>query len=190
MDEKSPLLHADNNGAQNSSVGGSADALRGDHDERGGLLPEPTSMDDNDNGCTGGVPIPNGSAQRHNHHSRSHSIADRIEEVMENIEEVVEEVMEEVKEVLAEDIQPIKPREEGEHSRKLSALALAMLVFYKVSGGPFGCEPSVKAAGPFFALLGFLIFPIVWVMPEAMVTAELGSAFPEPSVCMESFLLA
>jgi hypothetical protein len=179
MDEKSPLLRDDTNGgARNSSARGTAD-----RDERGGLLPEHADDDDDDgNGCTV-VPSPNGLRHRHHHHSRSHSIADRIEEVIENIEEVVEEVIEEVKEVFAEDIQPIKPREEGDHARKLSALALAVLVFYKVSGGPFGCEPSVKAAGPFYALLGFLIFPIVWVMPEAMVTAELGSAFPEPSVC-------
>jgi len=119
-------------------------------------------------------------------HSRSGSIVDdvmgQLEEVFENFEEVVEEVIEEVKDVLAEDIEPIKPREEGDHSRKLSALALAVLVFYKVSGGPFGCEPSVKAAGPFYALMGFTIFPLCWCCQEALITAELGSAFPEPSV--------
>lgn len=106
----------------------------------------------------------------------------QLEGVLENFEEVVEEVMEEVKDVLAEDIEPIKPREEGDHARKLSTLALAVLVFYKVSGGPFGCEPSVKAAGPFYALLGFTLFPFCWCCQEALVTAELGSAFPEPSV--------
>jgi hypothetical protein len=63
-------------------------------------------------------------------------------------------------------------------------------VFYKVSGGPFGCEPAVRAAGPFYALAGFVIFPLIWSIPEAMITAELGSAFPEPSGCTCVILVA
>lgn len=63
----------------------------------------------------------------------------------------------------------------------LRTLPLATLVFYSVSGGPFGSEASVKAAGNFYALLGFLIMPLVWSLPEAMVTAELGAAYPEAS---------
>ena len=116
------------------------------------------------------------------------NIADAVEEVKETIVDTLEEVkevathvVEEIEEVLEEEVaEPIKPREEGEHSQKLSALALAVLVFYKVSGGPFGCEPTVKAAGPFFAILGFIVFPFLWCIPEALVTAELGSAYPEP----------
>jgi hypothetical protein len=95
---------------------------------------------------------------------------------------MVADVKEELIEVLQEDvITPVKPRDEGDHSYKLSAVALAVMVFYKVSGGPFGCEPTVKAAGPFYALLGFILFPILWSIPEAFITAELGSAYPEPS---------
>ena len=58
---------------------------------------------------------------------------------------------------------------------------LAVLVFYNVSGGPFGIEPSIRAAGNFYAILGFLIFPFVRAVPEALVTAELGAAFQDPS---------
>ena len=50
-----------------------------------------------------------------------------------------------------------------------------------VSGGPFGIEPSIRAAGNFYAILGFLIFPLIWSVPEAVVTAELGAAFQDPS---------
>ena len=117
------------------------------------------------------------------------NIVDAVEEVKETIVDTIEEVkevathvVEEIEEVLEEEVaEPVKPREEGEHSQKLSALALAVLVFYKVSGGPFGCEPTVKAAGPFFAIMGFIVFPLLWCIPEALVTAELGSAYPEPS---------
>ncbi|KAK8561214.1 hypothetical protein V6N13_149617 [Hibiscus sabdariffa] len=74
----------------------------------------------------------------------------------------------------------------GEHSspkldkyRKVSVIPLVFLIFYEVSGGPFGIEDSVQAAGPLLALLGFLLVPFVWSVPEALITAELGTMFPE-----------
>lgn len=63
---------------------------------------------------------------------------------------------------------------------KLTVLPLVALIFYDVSGGPFGVEDSVKAGGgPLLSLLGFLIFPLIWSIPEALVTAELATSFPE-----------
>ena len=63
---------------------------------------------------------------------------------------------------------------------KLTVLPLIALIFYEVSGGPFGVEDSVKAGGgPLLSLLGFLIFPLIWSIPEALVTAELSTSFPE-----------
>ncbi|OWM80446.1 probable polyamine transporter At1g31830 isoform X2 [Punica granatum] len=74
----------------------------------------------------------------------------------------------------------------GEHSspklekfQKVSIIPLVFLIFYEVSGGPFGVEDSVKAAGPLLALLGFLLFPVIWSVPEALITAEMGTMFPE-----------
>lgn len=106
------------------------------------------------------------------------SVGETIAGGIETVGETIAEGIEEIKEVLEEDIVPVRVREEGDHTQKLSALGLAVLVFYKVSGGPFGCEPTVKAGGPFFALLGFVLFPLLWSVPEALVTAELGSAYP------------
>ncbi|XP_039026232.1 probable polyamine transporter At1g31830 [Hibiscus syriacus] len=63
--------------------------------------------------------------------------------------------------------------------KKVSVLPLIFLIFYEVSGGPFGVEDSVQAAGPFLALLGFLVFPFIWSIPEALITAEMGTMFPE-----------
>ncbi|KAK3019948.1 hypothetical protein RJ639_002995 [Escallonia herrerae] len=63
--------------------------------------------------------------------------------------------------------------------RKVSVLPLVFLIFYEVSGGPFGVEDSVQAAGPLLALLGFLVFPFIWSVPEALITAEMGTMFPE-----------
>jgi hypothetical protein len=102
--------------------------------------------------------------------------------MMEVVVETLAEVKEEMQHVLEEPVAiPVAPRDPGDHQRSLNAISLAVLVFYKVSGGPFGCEVSVQAAGALYTLLGFLLFPLLWSVPEALVTAELGSAFPEPS---------
>lgn len=65
-------------------------------------------------------------------------------------------------------------------SPKLTLFPLIALIFYEVSGGPFGVEDSVRAGGgPLLSLLGFLIFPLFWSIPEALITAELATSFPE-----------
>lgn len=61
---------------------------------------------------------------------------------------------------------------------------LVLLIFYSVSGGPFGVEPVVAAGGPLVALLGFVFLPLVWSIPEALVTAELSTTFPEAAGCV------
>ncbi|XP_058103881.1 probable polyamine transporter At1g31830 isoform X2 [Magnolia sinica] len=66
-----------------------------------------------------------------------------------------------------------------ENIRKVSVIPLVFLIFYEVSGGPFGIEDCVGAAGPLLALLGFLVFPFIWSIPEALITAEMGTMFPE-----------
>ncbi|CAM9297789.1 unnamed protein product, partial [Hapterophycus canaliculatus] len=71
-----------------------------------------------------------------------------------------------------------------EPKKSISFWPLVMLIFYSVSGGPFGVEPVVAAGGPFLALLGFLFLPLVWSIPEALVTAELSTTFPEAAGCV------
>lgn len=63
-------------------------------------------------------------------------------------------------------------------SKKLSLLPLIFLIYFEVAGGAYGEEPAVGAAGPLFSILGFLIFPFIWSIPEALVTAELATTFP------------
>ena len=170
------------------------------HEDKDGLLPEenPNTNNNNNNNNDNIETTPlrrKRSRDREGHHSRDnsalenvleslHDITDIVVETLEEVQHVVVEGMEEIQEVFEEPIAvPVKPREEGDHSQKLSAVAVAVLVFYKVSGGPFGSEPGVKAAGPFYTLLGYIVFPIIWCIPEALITAELGSTFPEPSGC-------
>jgi hypothetical protein len=68
--------------------------------------------------------------------------------------------------------------EEEGRARTLTVLPLAAFVFYSVSGGPFGIEGAVVSSSPFHAILGFLIMPFFWCLPEALITAELSTAFP------------
>ena len=62
--------------------------------------------------------------------------------------------------------------------RPVSLWGLVALIFFAVSGGPFGSESSIATGGPFWALFGFTIFPFVWCIPEALMTGELSSLFP------------
>ncbi|GFP81515.1 probable polyamine transporter at1g31830 [Phtheirospermum japonicum] len=71
------------------------------------------------------------------------------------------------------------PSPNAKRGKKIPVLPLIFLVFYEVSGGPFGIEDTVGAAGPLLALAGFLIFPLIWSVPEALITAEMGTMFPE-----------
>lgn len=68
----------------------------------------------------------------------------------------------------------------AEHSRRpLTFWPLLALIFYTSSGGPFGIEPIVGSVGPLLSIVGYLVFPLVWSVPEGLMTAELASAFPE-----------
>lgn len=57
----------------------------------------------------------------------------------------------------------------------LNTIQLATIIFYSVSGGPFGIEESVRAAGPFYTLVGFAIAPFVFSLPECLMTVELSA---------------
>lgn len=88
---------------------------------------------------------------------------------------------EEEEEKIEELINPTDPMDPFGEREKLGVIPLAVMVFYSVSGGPFGCETSVRAGGYFYALLGFLVMPCIWSVQEALMTAELGTTFPEAS---------
>lgn len=73
---------------------------------------------------------------------------------------------------------PDRPIAPAAASKKLALLPLVFLIYFEVAGGPYGEESAVGAAGPLFAILGFVAFPFIWSVPEALVTAELATAFP------------
>ncbi|KAK8938632.1 putative polyamine transporter [Platanthera zijinensis] len=83
-------------------------------------------------------------------------------------------------EPLHESILPIQSNGEKPHKEKskLALLPLVFLIYFEVSGGPYGSEQTVQAGGPLLAILGFVLFPFVWSIPEALITAELATALP------------
>ena len=52
-------------------------------------------------------------------------------------------------------------------------------MWMQVSGGPFGSEYVISSGGPLVGIISLLLFPIIWSIPIAFVTAELSTAFPE-----------
>ncbi|KAK1282345.1 putative polyamine transporter [Acorus calamus] len=62
--------------------------------------------------------------------------------------------------------------------KPITLIPLIFLIYFEVSGGPYGEEPTVAAAGPLLAIIGFFVFPFIWSIPEALVTAELSTAYP------------
>jgi len=62
--------------------------------------------------------------------------------------------------------------------RELSLLPLIAVIFFNVSGGPYGIEDAVPSFGAGLTLLLLLLTPLLWSLPVAAVMAELSSALP------------
>ena len=63
--------------------------------------------------------------------------------------------------------------------RVLGVIAVAMISFFNVSGGPIGSEQTIAAAGPVIGLGALGVMWLAFSVPQALVTAELSSAFPQ-----------
>lgn len=63
--------------------------------------------------------------------------------------------------------------------QELGLLPIAAVIFFNVSGGPYGIEDAVSSFGPGLALLLLVLTPLVWSLPVTLVMAELSSALPD-----------
>jgi len=68
--------------------------------------------------------------------------------------------------------QPQTPR------KKVGLLALTAILYFTVSGGPFGLEPAIGAAGPLLAVALIVLVPVLSAFPTAFMVAELSAAMP------------
>ena len=63
--------------------------------------------------------------------------------------------------------------------RDLGFFPLVAVIFFNVSGGPYGIEDTVSVFGPGLVLLLLVLTPLVWSLPTSLAMAELSSALPE-----------
>ena len=63
--------------------------------------------------------------------------------------------------------------------RELGVLPLAAIVFFNVSGGPYGIEDTVPTFGPGLTLLLLVLTPLLWSLPVSLAMSELASAMPD-----------
>ncbi len=62
--------------------------------------------------------------------------------------------------------------------KKLHVIQLTALIFFTVSGGPYGLEPLLGYAGAQGALLLLMITPLLWDVPAILTVLELNSMMP------------
>lgn len=62
--------------------------------------------------------------------------------------------------------------------KKIRPLQLIAVIFFTVSGGPYGLEPLLSYAGEHGALLLLLLTPMVWDVPAIFTVLELNSMMP------------
>src|SRR5712691_2055984 len=67
----------------------------------------------------------------------------------------------------------------GRLRRELGLVPLAAVVFFNVSGGPYGVEDVVSSFGPGLALLLLVLTPVLWSLPVSLAMAELAAAMPD-----------
>jgi hypothetical protein len=62
--------------------------------------------------------------------------------------------------------------------RKIRPIQLIAIVFFTVSGGPYGLEPLLTYAGEHGALLVLLVTPLLWDVPAMFTVLELNAMMP------------
>jgi amino acid transporter len=63
-------------------------------------------------------------------------------------------------------------------SRTLSLTAIVSIIFFTVSGGPYGLEDVFGLSGAGAGLLLVIVTPLIWSAPIALMCAELATAMP------------
>lgn len=78
--------------------------------------------------------------------------------------------------VVDEDSAEVSSSKQEQLPKKLTLMPVIFLIYFEVAGGPYGLEQAVPATGAVLAILGFLVFPFIWSVAEALITAELCTA--------------
>ena len=63
-------------------------------------------------------------------------------------------------------------------TRKLGLSAIIGIIFFSVSGGPYGLEDVVGSSGAGMAVLLIIVTPLIYSLPAALMVAELATLMP------------
>jgi hypothetical protein len=74
---------------------------------------------------------------------------------------------------------PMLSPKDADSRRTIGWVGVAALVYFNVSGGPYGSEGLISALGPLPGLIAVIVFPLIWAFPLSLITAELSTSFPE-----------
>ena len=70
------------------------------------------------------------------------------------------------------------PAPELNLKRSLGLGAMIAILFFSVSGGPYGLEAAIGDAGAGVGILLVVLVPFLWGLPAALVVSELGTMMP------------
>ena len=65
------------------------------------------------------------------------------------------------------------------NAKDMKVSSLVIIMFGMMCAGSFGVESMVGISGPGLGFLALIIVPIFWGIPIALISAELGAAYPE-----------
>ncbi|HEY6568633.1 MAG TPA: APC family permease [Actinomycetota bacterium] len=63
-------------------------------------------------------------------------------------------------------------------STKLALGGIVGIIFFSVSGGPYGLEDTIGEAGAGMGLLLIILTPVIWSLPTALMVAEMATMMP------------
>lgn len=61
---------------------------------------------------------------------------------------------------------------------QVSPMKFIFIIYFVICGGPFGMEQAVGNAYPLLTILFIIIIPLIYAIPIALITAELGTMLP------------
>ena len=67
----------------------------------------------------------------------------------------------------------------GVRKQKVGVMGVVFMIYAMACAGAYGLEDMIPSAGPVMTMLMLCVIPFMWAVPNALVSAELGSAIPE-----------
>ena len=67
---------------------------------------------------------------------------------------------------------------EGYSGKKLNFIQFSIMIYVMTCAGGYGIEAAIKSGGILYTLIGLMIIPFVYCLPQSLMCAELSSMMP------------